>query len=309
MHPVLVEIPTPWGAVPVYSYGVMLGLSLIAAWYFIIYVGSKKDGLDRELLANTFLVTAITAIVGSRILYVVTNLDRFDTFGEMLSMREGGLVAYGGFLGGLLGAWIYLRVKKVPLPAWADIVAPTLGSGLALTRIGCWLYGCDFGRPLGESAPAALVSLGTFPNWQTEVDRAGPKLLCEQTVQGSPAYAWHVQEYDLPADALTSLPVHPTQLYESLFGIVLFAIALYLLRHRAFRGQVILAVAGLYATFRFFIEYVRDDPQRGEALGFTTSQIVSLLILPFCVFAYIGLKRRHRAHGDPKIPPHALAKP
>lgn len=308
MHPVLFQVPTPWGAIPVYSYGVMLGLSLIAAWYFIVYIGAKKDGLDRELLANTFLATAVTAIVGSRILYVATNLDRFDTFGEMIAMREGGLVAYGGFLGGLLGSWAYLRTKKVPLTAWADIVAPTLGSGLVLTRIGCWLYGCDFGKPLGESAPRALASLGTFPNWQTKLDSAGPKLLCEQTLQGSPAYAWHVQEYDLPAEALHSLPVHPTQLYESLFGVFLFGISLYLLRRRAFRGQVILVVAGLYAIFRFFIEIVRDDPQRGEALGFTTSQLISMAIVPLVAFAYVALERRARLRGETPIPASALAK-
>jgi phosphatidylglycerol---prolipoprotein diacylglyceryl transferase len=304
MHPILVQIPTPWGAIPIYSYGVMLGLSLIVAWYFIMYWGHRKEGLDRELMANCFIVTAIVAIVGARLLYVLTNLDRFDNFADWFAFRSGGLVAYGGFLGGLLGSWLYLRAKGVPLLAWADIAAPTLGLGLMFTRVGCYLYGCDFGAPLRDDAPGALHTLGTFPKWDFATGE-GPKLLCDQTISGSPAFSHHVAEYDLPATAAASLPVHPTQIYESLAGLALFGVAMLVWRHRQFRGQVILALAAGYAVWRFLIEYVRDDPQRGEAFGFSTSQLISLALLPLLGFTYLAVQRRFRAEGDPPIPASA----
>src|SRR5688572_12592353 len=100
MHPVLFTIPTPWGDLPIYSYGVMLGTSLIVAWYLIMWLGVKKEDLRRDWMANGFIVTAVTAIIGSRVLYIATNLHEFDGPLDWFKFRTGGLVAYGGFLGG-----------------------------------------------------------------------------------------------------------------------------------------------------------------------------------------------------------------
>src|SRR6185436_20397016 len=99
-------------------------------------------------------------IVGSRLLYILTNLGEFQSLSKWFEIRSGGLVAYGGFIGGFLGSWAYLRWKKIPLLPWADLVAPVLGTGLMFTRIGCYLYGCDYGRLLPDDAPGWLKKLG-----------------------------------------------------------------------------------------------------------------------------------------------------
>ena len=303
MHPILVHIPTPWGAIPIYSYGVMLGTSLLVGWYFIMYAGVKKENFNRELLANTFTVTAIAAIVGSRILYILTNLNEYQTIGQWFQLRRGGLVAYGGFLGGFLGAWVYLRMKKVPLMPWADLVAPTLGSGLMITRIGCYLYGCDFGKPLKDGAPEWLKSAGTFPRWDMS---EAPKLACDQAINGSPAYQHHMsQHYELMAGRAESLPVHPTQIYESLAGLVLFLVGVWVLKNRKFRGQVFIVVAALYSVWRFCVEFLRDDPERGALWGFSTSQWIALAILPLAAYAYLALQKRARERGEEPLPTHA----
>ena len=303
MYPILFSIPTPWGAIPIYSYGVMLGSSLLFAWYFIMYMGKRVEGYNKELLASCFTWTAVGAIVGARLLYVLTNLDQYDNFGSWFDLRSGGLVAYGGFLGGFLTAWAFWRLKKIPLIPFADLALPTLASGLMFTRIGCYLYGCDYGRPLGERASGWLRSAGTFPKWDTE---AYPALACEQTISGSPAYTHHLNEGLVAEDALSSLPVHPTQIYESAAGLVLFGIAVWLLTHRKFRGQVLVTIAGLYGIWRFGIEYLRDDPERGFAFGFSTSQLISLAIVPACIIAYVHLRKRAEEHGDIVLPPWAL---
>lgn len=282
MHPVLFEIPTPYGALPVYSYGVMLGTSMIVAWYVVMRLGTSREGMAKEVMANCFIITAVVAIAGARFLYVLTNLDEFGDAASWFQLRSGGLVAYGGFLGGLLGSWVYLRIKKVSLLGWADVVAPTLGIGLGFTRVGCYLYGCDFGARLDPGAPGWLVNAGTFPHWPPGLEEG----------HGSPAWAHHVAEYDLSPLSDASLPVHPTQIYESVFGFVVFAAAMFLWQRRAFRGQVILAVTMMYGVWRFFIEYVRDDPERGFYFGFSTSQIISLALVPFAAFMYLELKKR-----------------
>lgn len=275
MHPVLVEVPMPWGATPLYSYGVMLGTALIVAWYIVMYLGTNKETLERDLMATTFIITAVSAIAFSRVLYVLTNLEQFHSIGDLFDLRSGGLVAYGGFFGGLFGAWLYLRKKGVSLLAWTDLCAPGLGMGLGLVRIGCYLYGCDFGARLTASAPTWLRDIGTFPRWPDN--------------DGSPAWVHHVAENHIGPLTDYSLPVHPTQIYESIAGFVLAAIAFFVWRRRRFRGEVILTVAVAYGIWRFLIEYVRDDPERGFYFGFSTSQLISLLLVPVCAFLYHAL--------------------
>ncbi|MBW2211715.1 MAG: prolipoprotein diacylglyceryl transferase [Deltaproteobacteria bacterium] len=107
-------------------------------------------------------------------------------------------------------------------------------------------------------------------------------------------------------DRVSSLAVHPTQIYESAFGLVLFIFAVWLLTHRKFRGQVLVTVAGLYGLWRFLIEYLRDDPERGFAFGFSTSQLISLAIIPVCIIAYIHLRKQAEENGDIELPPWAL---
>lgn len=299
MHPILFTIPTPWGGLPIFSYGVMLGLSLIVAWYLVMWLGATREGLDGNLMANTFIVTAVTALVASRILYILTNLDEFQSPRQWVDMRAGGLVAYGGFLGGFAGSFFYLRSKGISILPWADTVAPTLASGLMFTRVGCYLFGCDFGARLSADAPAWLKSLGTFPHWSN----AGPTgYACASPPTGSPAFNHHVSEYALSPDAAASFPVHPTQLYESLAGLVLFGVTMFVWRKRSFRGQPLLVLVMAYGVWRFFIEMVRDDPERGGFGGFTTSQLISLALVPIAGFAYFTLYRRAKELGMPAVP-------
>ncbi len=247
-------------ALPLYSYGVMLGLSLVVGWYLTLWL-AKKDGLPQETMANCYVVTALAAIVGSRVLYVLTNLDEFHTTADMFKVRLGGLVAYGGFLGGYLGSWAFLKAKRIRLMPWADVAVPSLASGLMITRIGCYLFGCDFGKRLPEGAPQWLKSMGTFPHWAAGTVESG---------DGSPAFIRHMEIFkDGPLHAeLTranaSLPVHPTQIYESLVGLFLLSILLLQRRSQKFRGQIFFAFAFGYGYLRFLLEILRDDVERGE---------------------------------------------
>ncbi len=248
----------PLGPLPIYSYGVMLGLSLVVGWYLTLGL-AEKDGLPKEVMANNYVVTAVAAVAGSRILYILTNLDEFDTFREMLDVRKGGLVAYGGFLGGFVGSLMYLRQYKIPLLPWADVAVPSLASGLMITRIGCYLFGCDFGQPLSKTAPAFLQKLGTFPRWEVGLIDAsatgGPS--------GSPAWLQHLRKHLISEDATSSLPVHPTQVYESLVGASLLVLLLVSRRHQKFRGQIFFIFTFAYGVCRFMLEMLRADDERG----------------------------------------------
>lgn len=255
MHPILIRIPIPgWTVLPIYSYGVMLGLSLVVGWYLTLGL-AEREGLPKETMANCYVATALAAVVGSRILYILTNLDEFDSLGAMFDIRRGGLVAYGGFLGGFIGSLLFLRSHRLPLLPWADVAVPSLASGLMITRIGCYLFGCDFGRPLSETAPAWLKTIGTFPHWvDGTLDRGS----------GSPAWVQHVKERGLSPDSAASLPVHPTQLYESLVGAGLLVFLLVARKHQKFRGEIFLLFTFSYGVCRYLLELLRDDAERGS---------------------------------------------
>ena len=242
------------GPVPIYSYGVMLGLSLVVGWYLTLGL-AERDGLPKETMANCYVVTAVTAVVGSRVLYILTNLSEFDTVGSLFAMRRGGLVAYGGFIGGLAGSYFFLRRARIPLLPWADVAVPSLASGLMITRIGCYLFGCDFGQPLKAGAPAFLQKLGSFPHWPAGTLDSG---------SGSPAWAQHHNAHMIGDDATHSLPVHPTQIYESLVGLALLGLLLFARSKQKFRGQIFFLFVFAYGVCRYLLEVLRDDAERGS---------------------------------------------
>jgi phosphatidylglycerol:prolipoprotein diacylglycerol transferase len=248
VRPVLFHLPlVGW---PIYAYGVMLGLSLVVGWYLTLSL-CVKDGMVRKTMESCYVWTAASAMVGSRLLYVFTNLDRFDSFWDIFKVNQGGLVAYGGFLGGFIGSSVYCALKRVRLLAWADCAVPSLCTGLMITRIGCFLYGCDFGKPWSGAWAVH------FPS-------------------GSPAFNQQRVEGLLGPDALQSLAVHPTQLYESLNGLVLLGLCMLVRRVRTFSGQVFVAFTMGYAVLRYFVEVLRADEQRGTIGPLTTSQFIGV---------------------------------
>ncbi|MFT3767806.1 MAG: prolipoprotein diacylglyceryl transferase [Minicystis sp.] len=257
------------GNIPIYSYGVMLGLSLVVGWYLTLGL-AEKDGLPKETMANNYVVTAVAAVVGSRVLYILTNLNEFDSLASMFAMRKGGLVAYGGFLGGLAGSYFFLKRHRIPLLPWADVAVPSLASGLMITRIGCYLFGCDFGQPLKDSAPSFLKKLGTFPHWPEGTLDAG---------SGSPAWVQHVKERGLSPTSTASLPVHPTQIYESLVGLMLLGLLLWARRKQKFRGEIFFLFAFAYGVARFLLEMLRDDAERGSI----PPALPEHVLLPLCL--------------------------
>lgn len=286
MHPVLFELPAPWGAQPIYAYGVMLGLSLLLGWQVLMTLG-RGAGVASSLLGDVYLTAVVSGLVGARVLYVWINREEFSAIGQWFDLRGGGLVAYGGFIGGFLGALIHLRIKRASLLNIGDAAAPAIALGLFFTRIGCYLYGCDYGKRLSDSAPEWLARLGRFPHWADD----------ELGLRGSPAFVHHVNAYDLSRSAEYSFPVHPVQLYEALFGLALTAALVFLFYRRRFAGQVMLALTVVYGIGRFALEYLRDDPERGSLLGFSTSQLISLALVPTAAIIY-GLVARRSRH-DP----------
>ncbi|MDP1989684.1 MAG: prolipoprotein diacylglyceryl transferase [Syntrophales bacterium] len=296
MYPILFTIP--WIHLPIYSYGVMLGLSFIVGWVLIMHLGSI-DGVAKERLAGCFIVTAVFAIVGARMLYILTNLEEFQRGGllRVVDLRKGGLVAYGGFLGGFLGSWIYMSYYRITLWVFADVVAFALASGLGITRIGCFLFGCDWGKPIPVSAPEFIKAIGVrFPNWDIqfngfrEISHGLGSALAN--LHGSPAFLHHVSQGWVSPNVAFSAYVYPTQLLESLNGWIAFILLLIARKRSRFRGQVFCLFTMYYGLTRTAMELLRGDTGRGEAGGFSTSQWIGLATFALSLIVYWVLSRR-----------------
>jgi phosphatidylglycerol:prolipoprotein diacylglycerol transferase len=180
-----------------------------------------------------------------------------DTLNNCLAWAmfwRGGLAYYGGFVGASLAAWYLLKRDRFPFWKGADMAGMVIPIGLGFGRMGCLLAGCCFGKPGGGSL--ALI----FP-------------------PHSPASEAEYKLKLLSSPFEPSLPVHPTQIYESI-GSFAIATALILWLHgrKRYDGQVFLAFVVLYAALRFLIEFWRAD-DRGSLLGLSTSQLVGVLLI------------------------------
>lgn len=247
----------------------MLALSICIGYFVSTALAEQRDGFPLDRTGWLCIVTLAAALLGSRLLYLVTNLGRFPDVGSMLRFSDGGLAAYGGFLGGFLGGWTFCRADGHSILAWGDAAVPSLALGLGLTRIGCLLHGCDFGRPW--RGPWAI----TFP-------------------AGSPAYDHQRLEGLLPEHALRSMPVHPSQLYESLVGFLLFGFTMWVWRRRRRRGEVLVAFTMGYGALRFCLEILRDDDQRGGLCGLSTSQIIGAVTFVAAGVLWAWLRKEQR---------------
>lgn len=180
-----------------------------------------------------------------------TPLGRLDQCMTWAKFWAGGLAYYGGFIGSSLAAWFLLKRDRFPFWKAADMAGFAVPVGLVFGRMGCLLAGCCFG--VQSSSPVALV----FP-------------------ERSPASEWQAKAGLLPSRFEASLPVLPTQIFESAacLGIVAFCL-LYLQPRKRYDGQVFLAFMALYAIARFVLEYFRSD-DRGGGLGLSTSQLIGV---------------------------------
>jgi phosphatidylglycerol---prolipoprotein diacylglyceryl transferase len=266
-------------SVPIYAYGVMLGTSLIVGWFLAMTL-AKHDGVPQQEAGTIYMWTAVWSIVGARLLWFITTPG--ISIWEIPLINRGGLVAYGGMIGGFLASWYGCHKRKIPLLRWADVAAPPVVLGTAITRIGCFLFGCDYG------ARSDLPWAVRFP---------GPNALAPH---GSPAWQHHVQDFHLSTQAAWSYPVHPTQLYESAVGLFLFALLMLIRRYRRFSGQVFLGWVLGYGILRPLIEVVRDDDDRGlytlpfTSVALSTSQIIGIVSVILGLGLLVYLLRRYR---------------
>lgn len=254
MHPILIKI----GPITIYSYGFFLAIGFILAIFYSTRE-AKRAGVDPQKISDLAFYLIIAALVGSRLLFIITEPHDFiENPLEVFKIWKGGLVFYGGFIGALItGIWY---VKKHGMPIWktSDIIAPGIALGQSLGRIGCFSAGCCYGK--------------------------------ETTVP------WAVTFTDINSLARLGVPLHPTQLYEAALDFCIFLFLISFRRRKTFDGQLIWLYTLLYAVARFIVELFRGDP-RGSAFDnlLSTSQIIGIVMAVVAMVMLLMLGRNKTA--------------
>jgi len=269
LHPELFHI----GPIPIRSYGVMLVLAFFLGLWYVRRM-TARDGKPFEPFLTIAYIMIFGGIIGARLTYVLLHLSEFAsnwtaTFNPFASSHFGiaGLNMYGGVIMAVVGTYLYCRWKQLSVLEVFDYFAPTLGLGLAVARIGCFLNGCCFGTP--TDLPWGI----SFP-------------------PGS-----------IPYSVFSSVPLHPAQLYSSLYGLILFIFLHYKLKRKRFTGQLVALLFMSEAVFRFAIEYVRYyESEMYIPLGGlhpTFNQIVSVTLFLTGGFIYLRQRSASTGQGSP----------
>jgi phosphatidylglycerol---prolipoprotein diacylglyceryl transferase len=239
MRPILFHI----GYTSIYSYYVFITLGIFLGLFFF-YKYSKKSDLSPVSFVDISLISLITAYIGARLFHILFVMPKYylEKPIEMFYFWNGGFVIYGAILIPPIFVYLYAKKKNLNFPKITDALAPAFSIGTALGRLACFMQGCCYGKPTdlpwGISFPEG-ANAGMTP---------------------------------------TNIPLHPTQLYLALQGLVIFLILNYIFSRKKFDGELTLWFFILYPVTRIIIEYYRSD-FRGDLFEpyLSTSQFISLI--------------------------------
>ncbi|MDR2734440.1 MAG: prolipoprotein diacylglyceryl transferase [Spirochaetota bacterium] len=273
---------------PLHSYGLMLAVAFLSA----IGLAERRAPLENIAPRDIGILSIgiiVAALIGSRLFYHLFEVPPKNLL-DIFAVWRGGLVVYGGIICAVATVWVMMVRRKMPVGATFDVFSAPLALGIFLGRIGCFFAGCCYGNATehicGMVFPKDAQVYGHLHNI---VARASENPETYSMIP--PNFVEHItaQNYDL-------VPVHPTQLYESLLALAGFFLILLFYKKKGFNGETFLWVLGYYAIIRFFLETMRIDTPHNLFLGsFSLSQAIGLIALPVIIGVIIFGRIRARA--------------
>ena len=254
MHSVIFKI----GPVVVRSYGVFLTVSF-AMGLWLALTRAKKWKVKPELVLDLFLVILISSVFGSRFFYVIFHLEEFkghawDVINPIQSTGElgiAGLSMVGGVVLAVGSGLLYLYLKHQKVWQVADLVSPSFMLGLGITRIGCFLNGCCYGKPTDSCLGVV------FP-------------------------------YDSAAGYFNpDTPIYPTQLFHSGAGFLILFLLLWAERHKKFDGFTFWLMFSLFSLQRIIIDFFRyyESEMVFATIGTVHISINQAVLIPVVIFS------------------------
>jgi phosphatidylglycerol:prolipoprotein diacylglycerol transferase len=255
MHPMLLQI----GFLKLHTYGLMIVIGFLCGLY-LIYNEAKRQGLNGDRVVDLSFLGLGFGLLGGRIVYILTRLDYFSQHPiEIFYFWEGGLVFYGGFLGGAFAFWFFSKKYNLPTLKVMDMATPSLAIAHFFGRLGCFSAGCCYGRPASKDLPWAVV-------FRDPLSLAPP-----------------------------GIPLHPTQLYDALNALIIFSVLMFMRRREKFVGQLFVIYMLMYSIGRSIVEVFRGDTIRGFIIEpyLSTSQFLSVFVFILGIVLWVIWKKKY----------------
>ena len=250
------------------------GLAVLAAFAISQIICQRelwRRGFDKEAdaIPDIVLAALVGTLIGAKTYYVVLTGDP----GAFLS--RGGFVFWGGFMGAVALCWAVIKAKKLNFLRIADVAGIAIAAGYSVGRTGCWAVGDDYGRPWSGFLATQ------FP------EGAPPSTVSVMSSQFGVTFPAGTNPMDVVA-------VHPTQLYETLMGFIMFLVVWNLRKHTNKEGWLFGVYCIVAGIERFTVEFFRakDD---ALTVGLTTAQIIAITI--FTIGVGLIVSRRRPAVG------------
>ena len=256
INPVILE----FGPFQVRYYGLFWAIGFIIAYFMIYHLAKRKEiRLTKDDVSDLIIYLMAGIILGARIIYVIFYNAAFYVQKplEIFAVWHGGLSFHGGLLGATIAVFLFSRKKKIHFYELADLIAVPAALALALGRI-------------GNFTNAELYGRITDVSWCIDYSK-------NQYVDGLPSGCRH-----------------PSQIYESIKNLLIFA-ALWTIKNKKLpRGFMFWTFVTMYGFLRFFIEFFRQpDEQIGFLFGsFSMGQLLSLPLFLVGIFMLIKLKQK-----------------
>lgn len=247
-HPLEINL----GPLPITGFGIAVLLAFVIAQIIsqqeLLRRGHQKES---DAIPDLILACVIGTLVGGKLYYAGIVTQDWSTL-----WGRAGFVFWGGFIGSVIACWIVITRKKLSFPRFADVAGIAIAAGYSVGRTGCWAVGDDYGKPW--NGPLAVM----FPEG-VPASTAGNM----NRVFGTP-----IPDGMSPD---TVLAVHPTQLYETALGFVMFLILWRFRNHKHAEGWLFGMYLVLAGAERFFIEFFRAKDDR-FAMGLTLAQFIAI---------------------------------
>lgn len=236
-------------------YGLCIAIGIVCA-FLASYFLCKKNMLDTNDLIIICAYLVAFGFLGAKILYIIVSLDTIDFKTVFQSPKtfsifiNSGFVFYGGVIGGCLALIFIKKVHHIQVTDYIPCIVPGLCIAHSFGRLGCSLAGCCYGK----------ITSGIF-------------------------YFLYTHSIAAP----NNVKLFPVQGIESA-SVFLLGIICGILVLRKSKIKVEYLYIFVYATLRFILEFFRGDKERGFIFIFSTSQIISLLLI-FAASLFLLQKR------------------
>lgn len=239
-------------------YGLIIVTGIILAFIYAWYRG-KHEKIVLDDLLDIAIWAIICGMIGARTYYVLTKLEDYHSFYDVIAVWNGGIAIYGGIIGGAIAIFVVCHIKKLKWQKVFDMVSPGVMIGQILGRWGNFFNGEAYGATPAESNPLYFLRMGLQQDY------------------------WSEMKY-----------VQPTFLYESVWNLVGFIIINFTYKKKKFDGQIFLEYITWYGFGRMFIEGLRQD---SLYVGpFRISQVVGFAcFVTGAVLIIINLTKAHSA--------------